>query len=151
MQLKIILFLLFLLILAVPCAAQTEIELANQRLDKAIDLLKSKDAEILKWKTLSETQNALIETLKSQKTTPCSIISDNEDLKSREALNELKIAPANLQKFYQKLFMKRFDHGMKVVDHVCGRDSPQSKAWFAKVLDELKTYAPLVALIALRK
>lgn len=62
---KIIILTIFL-IFSFSAFGQSELETANQRLDKTLDILKSRDAEIAGLKDV-------IEKLKASQQTPCSI------------------------------------------------------------------------------
>ena len=61
---KYVLILILILLFTGSAAAQTELEIANQRLDKTITLLEKRDAEIVQLKTV-------IEKLQAAQLTPC--------------------------------------------------------------------------------
>ena len=96
MQLKIhVIIAIFILFSAISISAQTELEVANQRLDKTLTLLKQRDKEIADLKIL-------VKKLEESKLTPC-VVAINS---FTEELQKLPMPDAGNSKIENKEIIK---------------------------------------------
>lgn len=121
--------------------AQTELEISGQRLDKVLTILQSRDVEI------ADLKNVIAKLQQSQQT-PCSI---SVDATSKDLINWLeRYGAANdiSRPEVKKVLKLKRKEAARIVKTQC---NITEKSAGGKIFDAVKTYAPILALIWLRK
>jgi hypothetical protein len=141
-NMKAIFLTVILLILFIPVFGQTELDIANQRLDKTLDLVQKRDGEIIELKNL-------VEKLKASQATPCSIAvqTATADLVFWHA--KYQDATPETRREVGKTLKQRRSEGSRLVQRQCDFQNP--KTAMGAIWEGVKQYAPIAVLLLMRK
>lgn len=146
MQLKIFIFIFIIFGVFINVNAQTELEVANQRLDKTLDLLENSELKRQNLESQIQVLNLKVEKLEQLQDTPCStaIKSSTADLTYWH--NLYNNANDFNRKELQKTLKERRKYNSKILSTQCGFDN---KSGLQKFTSAVKDYSPLLALLLL--
>jgi hypothetical protein len=121
--------------------AQTELDIANQRLDKTLDILKARDVEI------ADLKNAIVKLQQAQQT-PCSIAVDSTSKDLIGWLERFSASNEITRPEVKKVLKIKRKEAERVVKTQC---NITNKSAAAVIFDQLKTIAPVALLILLKR